>query len=155
MLGSGTLREFDASAWRRKELAAEKYKKLHEGVDGEGKSTKHSVAVEKWRQLGIDLGMIDPDAPPPKPKTSPKPTPPPSPKPTPPPSPVRPTAAHSHRPDPVPAFHSVVPVVSDHPLPAFGARGRAAMSAWEGPHEEHGSGAIKVVKKKPDMNNSS
>ena len=54
---------------------------------------------------------------------------------------VRPTAAHSHRTDPVPAFHSVVPVVSDHPLPAYGARGRAAMAAWEGPHEH----AIKVV----------
>ena len=36
---------------------------MGEKLAGEGKSTKHSVAVEKWRQLGIDLGMIDPDDP--------------------------------------------------------------------------------------------
>jgi hypothetical protein len=119
-------REFDASAWRRKELAAEKYKKLHEGVEGEGKSTKHGVAVEKWRQMGIDLGMIDEKAPPKAPK-APK-------------SPVRPTAVNSHGATIVPVHHTAVSVPMSHTVdheeftfPSMSSTFLAAIHAAEAP----------------------
>ncbi len=115
-------REFDASAWRRKELAAEKYKELQ----GEGKSTKHGTAVEKWRQMGIDLGMIDEKAPPKAPK-APK-------------SPVRPTAVNSHGATIVPVHHTAVSVPMSHTVdheeftfPSMSSTFLAAIHAAEAP----------------------
>ena len=115
-------REFDASAEAAKRAAKEKYEKLA----GEGESTKHGVAVEKWRQLGIELGMIDEKAPPKAPK-APK-------------SPVRPTAVNSHGANIVPVHHTAMSVPMSHTVdheeftfPPMSSTFLAAIHAAEAP----------------------